>query len=738
MLSNRKLALAAGLTSLGLGISAPALANPDDDSAPTIVVTGDASKPPHVDLSRLPAQTRDIPQSITVIDKTLLQSEGATSLADALRNVPGITLGGAEGGQIGNNINLNGFTARTDIFLDGFRDRAQYYRDTFALESVEVLMGPSSMLFGRGSTGGAINQVPHRPTLKSTAEATASVTTNGMVRTTVGLNQPIGPTAALRIDAMWQNGAPTTRTQMTAKDYGVAPSLKWGIGTPTEITASALLQHNNDRPDYGVSPLNGAPVGVGRDTVYGYSSDRTIQDVTEGSLAIRHTVSPHLVLRNQVQYNAVTTDAIETASNVIGTVGTKGFTALTSSATVTPSSVLPLSDLYVRLQSHDRVIHDTSLFDQAEAKGDVTTGPLHHDLLAGMEIGRDTYRNQSYYRNGSCNGVAMNATGATTGYVGCVSLLDPGYGASPASVPETAGNLAVARADTLAFYLNDTASLGSHIKLVGGVRWDRYAATITNSINSANTAGNTTFPRVAQTVTYVSVRAGAIWQPTRALSWYGSYSTSFDPSLEQLTSTTGISQPLPPEVNHAFEGGGKWDLAHDKLHLNAAAFQITQYNSRAQNADNTYSANGTVRVRGIRLGASGAITPAWQVFGGYTHLDAKIVDAVAVNTQGKVPVNTPRDTAMVWTTYDLTQHWQIGGGATYMSRRFANNTDLVSVPGYVRGDATLAWRQRHFDLRLNVFNLANVHYYDALIQSDGGRSVPGTGRTAMLSLAWHM
>ena len=94
-----------------------------------------------------------------MLNRALLQSQGVSSLADALKNVPGITIGGAEGGQIGNNINLNGFTARTDIFMDGFRDRGQYYRDTFALDSVEVLMGPSSMLFGRGSTGGAINQV---------------------------------------------------------------------------------------------------------------------------------------------------------------------------------------------------------------------------------------------------------------------------------------------------------------------------------------------------------------------------------------------------------------------------------------------------------------------------------------------------------------------------------------------------------------------------------------------------
>ena len=411
---NRKIAFVASLAAMALGAT-PAHAGTDapEDTGADIVVTGTPAPAigTKVATPRIAGDQHDIAQSVTVLDKELLGAQGATSLADALRNVPGITLGGAEGGQIGNNINLNGFTARTDIFLDGFRDRGQYYRDTFALDSVEVLMGPSSMLFGRGSTGGAINQVPHQATLKPGAQIATSVNTNGMVRGTAGIDQPLSSTAALRVDGMWQDGAPTTRTAMTNRDYGFAPTLRMGIGTPTEVTVSGLVQHNRDRPDYGVSPLNGAPVSVPRNTVYGYDTDRTIQDVTAGSAAITHHFSPQVSLRNQVQYNAVTTDAVETAANTIGTIGSNGFAVLTPAAT----SSLPLAMLGVRLQSHDRVIHDTSLFDQAELKAEFGTGPLRHTLLVGSELGRDTYRNQLYYRNGTCNGVALNDVLAEAG-----------------------------------------------------------------------------------------------------------------------------------------------------------------------------------------------------------------------------------------------------------------------------------------------------------------------------------
>ncbi|MBS0446637.1 MAG: TonB-dependent siderophore receptor [Proteobacteria bacterium] len=717
------------------GAAAPAQPAGDVEVAqsqtlPQVNIEGSAARDnyaaPAASLGKLGPDLRDLPQSAVVINKALLQSQGATSLSDALRNVPGITLGGAEGGQIGNNINLNGFTARTDIYLDGFRDRGQYYRDTFALDAVEVLMGPSSMLFGRGSTGGVINQVMKKPSLKEQTEVMASVTTNGMVRTTVDHGQAISDTAAWRIAAMAQDGAPTTRDVMKNRDYGLAPSLKLGIGTPTEITLSALLQHNRDMPDYGVPPLNGHPAAVDRNTFYGYTDDRLIQDVGAVSATIEHRYSPTLGIRNQTQYNDVRVNARETAPQGIGTVGTGGYTPLS------PAGIgsQPLEDLSVRLQSHDRVIHDKSLFNQTELTAKIDGGGVRHNLLLGGEIGHDTYRNQAYYRNGNCNGVPLNPSTGTSGYSSCEPLLDPDYVSSPADAPSRPGNLATSSASSLGVYVNDIAEIGSRFKLVGGLRHDRFQAYVNNTITKPL--------RVDQTVNFTSVRLGGIWQPDTAQSYYASYSTSFNPSLEQLTNTTGTTAPLPPEKSRAYELGGKWNLQGDALIANAAAFQITKYNARSQNSDGTYTATGTVRVNGARLGASGAIDKRWKVFGGYTWLAAEIVDAIAAGTQGMTPQNAPRGSATLWSTYEFMPHWEVGGGMLYQSSRYVNNTDTVQVGGYARWDATLAYRQRAYDIRLNLFNLTNKYYADALIQSDGGRSVPGTGRSAMLTFSYRI
>lgn len=711
----------------------------DPAQTPTVLqpVTVTAPRPsddfatPAVSVKRAGGDVRDIPQSVTVINKALMQSQGATSLTSAVRNVPGITIGAAEGGQIGNNINLNGFSARTDLYLDGMRDRGQYYRDTFAVEQIEVLMGPSSMLFGRGSTGGVINQVLKKPSLKEATELSASLTSNGMLRGTADINLPTSEAEAFRLALMFQEGKPTTRNQTEVLDFGLAPSYKFGIGTATETTFYALLQQNRDKVDYGLPNLMGYPANVDRNNAYGFSDDRTDQTIASLGATVDHKFSNTLSLRNQTQFNYVNTNARETAPNAVGIVGAGGFTAVTNTG-------VPLDQLYVRRQSHDRNIFDISVYNQTEVTTTFDTASLKHTLLTGVELGYENYYNQNYFRNGTCNGVALQGANATTGYVDCTSLTAPSSGASPGNVAQRIGNLATAQAWTFAGYFNDTVQIIPEVKLVGGVRYDVYAAQIGNTINSLNTGGSTTLAYAEQTTTYPSLRGGAIFQPDQQQSYYVSYSTSFNPSLEQLVSTTGVSQPLPPEQNEAYEVGTKIDFLKGNLALTGALFQITKYNARSQNADNTFAASGTTRVKGVRLGVAGRITDEWQVFGGYTYLDARIIDGIGAGTTGMVPLNTPRDSANLWTTYTIKETYEIGGGVTYLGQRYANNTNTVSASEFYRFDATAAYRQPTYDLRLNVFNLTNAMYFDQLVSSDGGRAVPGSGLTGMLTYTHRM
>lgn len=662
---------------------------------------------------KVPTAIRDIPQSVTVIDKAVLQAQGATSFADALRNSPAITIGGAEGGQIGNNINLRGFSARTDIYLDGVRDRGQYYRDTFYLDSIEVLEGPSSMLFGRGSTGGVINQVSKQANLKPLYEVSGTVGLNDRYRGSFDINQPLSDTAALRVNGYGQDVG-STRDVMKNKDWGLAPTLKLGIGTPTQITLSALIEHNRDMPDYGTVGYNGAPLPISKNQFYGLTSDRTVQDVLVLNGKVEHKVDDSLKISNNLQFSRYRTDAIETSAHAVGVSnGAGGFTTLPTGATAGIPSY-SLDQLWVQLQSHDRVITDTSLYNQTDIVKKFDTGPFRHTLIAGAELGRDTYENQTYLRTGP---------GQASGFLGWIPASSTAYQSSLPGVVTTNGNYASGSAETVALYANDTIELTKQWKLVGGLRWDRYKAQLSNTISSPGYA--------TQTVNYTSVRTGVIYQPTEAQSYYFSYGTSFNPSLEALT-VTNNTQALPPETNESFEIGGKWNPFDDNLSLNAALFQITKNNARTQTGTSgQYSDAGKVRVRGLELSASGHLTPNWQLMGGYMYLNSVVVQAND-GTQGNVLANTPRHSATLWSTYTL-GHWEFGGGMNYMSMRYAANTNLIRVGGYTRWDATVAWHQPKYDIRLNVFNVFNKSYFDALIPSDGGRAVPGTGRTAMLT-----
>ncbi|MGE8329923.1 MAG: TonB-dependent receptor, partial [Paraburkholderia nemoris] len=537
--------------------NAPSSATADNATLPTIGVAAQAEQQDfQAERSTVGAKTptalRDIPQTVTVINKAVLASQGATSFQDALRNAPGVTIGGAEGGQIGNNINLRGFTAQNDIYLDGFRDRNQYYRDTFDLEELEVLYGPSSMLFGRGSTGGVINQVSKKANLKDSAEVTGMIGTDDRYRSTVDVNHKLTDTSAIRLNAFGQSLG-STRDEMKNKDYGIAPEVRFGIGTPTEVTISALIQHNYDMPDYGVQALNGRPSPVPKNTFYGLTTDRTIQDVQTFTAAIKHKFSDQLTLTNQTQFSHSMTDARETAPQAVLTGPLATSTALTNGNFTTLSP----SQLFIKLQSHDRVIENHSLYNDTSLQYKFDTGPLKHELIAGVDLGHDSYSNQAYTRNN----------------LPVVTMVNPAYLSSPAGVTTTVGNRADSGSNEIGAYVNDTVSIGQHWKVIGGLRWDRFQAQIHNTISLPGYATQTNF--------FTSVRAGVIYQPTDWQSYYVSYGTSFDPSLEALT-VTNLTQNLAPESTRSYEIGGKWDLLGGNISVNSAFFREEMTNARTQ------------------------------------------------------------------------------------------------------------------------------------------------------------
>lgn len=657
----------------------------------------EAAHPPVTQVGKTPQLLRDVPQTITVLNREVLDAQGATTLGEALRNVPGITLSAGEGGTIGDNVNLRGFTARTDLYIDGLRDRGQYSRETFFLDSVEVLKGPSSMLFGRGSTGGVINQVSKQPQRREAISVGASLGTDSYYRVTGDANLPLSEHIAMRV-AAFGHKAESTRDIVETERYGVAPSLRLGIGTPTEITLSAIIQRRDDIPDYGFPFSAGGtkenparPLDLPRENFLGFTDDRFKQDVNVLTARISHEFSPNITLRNQAQFNQADIYARPTTINNAGL-----------------------------RNPRLREIEDQSLFNQTDLVVRFGSESLAHTITAGVELGRDDFENQTYN---------------TTVPVGTVpnpfiitDLNNPVNGPTPAIASVAPNTFTENEAKTVAFYVNEQLELGSQWKLIGGIRWDRFEFDSTVTTNATGVVASAP----TKTDTMTSVRAGVVYQPDEIQTYYVSYGTSFNPSAETLT-ISAANQNLDPEKNRSYELGGKLSFSDGALFITGAIFRVEKTNARTTDALLGTFLDGDIRVQGVEFGISGDVTDTWTLLAGYTYLDGEIVESREVGVTGNTYPNTPKHNATLWSTYDLPLALQVGGGLVYATDRLLNNANTAMAEGYTRVDATIAYIQPRYSVRLNLQNLTNEEYFEV---ASAGRATLTASRSAIASFSW--
>jgi catecholate siderophore receptor len=320
---------------------------------------------------------QDTPQTISVVSQNTMQEQNATTLRDALRNVAGISLAAGEGGSQGDNLTIRGFTARNDLYLDGMRDFGSYYRDPFDLQEVEVLQGPSSTTFGRGSTGGVVNQAAKAPSLTRFFSGTFDGGTDLTRRATADVNLPVpalGTGAAFRLNIMGDEGNVAGRDVAENRRFGVAPSLSLGLGTPTRWTFSYFHQDGDDIPDYGIPWLFNGPAPVDRQNYYGFSKGnflRTYDDV--GTVKFEHDFNEHVSIRNQVRDANYVRDAQITEPQLTGTV----------------TLATPLDQILVTCNEISVNSVEKFLDDQLDLTVNFQNGPIHQTLTAGVEISRE-------------------------------------------------------------------------------------------------------------------------------------------------------------------------------------------------------------------------------------------------------------------------------------------------------------------------------------------------------------
>ena len=693
-------------------------------------------------LDRYPVPLLDTPQSITAISQATIHEEGATTLRDTLRNAPGISLAAGEGGSQGDNLTLRGFTARNDIFLDGMRDFGSYYRDSFNYQEVEVLEGPSSVTFGRGSTGGVINQESKTPVDHPFIIGEGDFGTDITRRFAADINQPLnnfGHGAAVRLNLMAHDANVAERDVTENRRFGVAPSLALGLGTANRLTASYFHFGEDDIPDYGIPWYFNRPSPVPRHNYYGFRDGNYLRtDVDMVTLKVEHDISDWAILRNRARFANNQRDARITEPQL--NTATSG--SITPATPLEPDLREPQSDCH--LQQRGLVVGPTRCHRPLEDAGPSAhcrhrSGRWARNLRSGAP---DVQLRQPGRRKPS-----IPSRPPTCWHP------NESQSFSGTSAPSTNVHLT---STSYALYLLDTIQLGRYWELIGGARFDRFLSdekSIAYPTPKMAVAGGP-IVQGPPTITYPSRldrkpswRAAAVFKPTSFGSIYFDYGTSFNPSAEALALTVGPAGTgtanLAPEFNRSYEVGTKWDLNNARFSLRADLFRTTKDNAREASPTNSlvYVLAGTQRVDGAELVVNGRVSNRWQVLSSYTYMHSEVVNSQYYPLSvGYRLANVPNNLFNIWTTYEPMHRLTIGGGGNYVDSRTASSTVPVDpttglvkqVPGYVvlnaMGRYTLT---DNLALQVNVFNLANRNYIDEIHPA---HIVPGAGTSGLFGL----
>jgi catecholate siderophore receptor len=638
--------------------------------------------------TRTDTPLRDVPQAATVLTREVIADQSMQSMADVVRFVPGVTMGLGEGHRDQPTIRGNSSTA--DFFVDGVRDDAQYLRDVYNADRIEVLKGPNALAFGRGGGGGVLNRVTKSAGWAPQRTITIEGGSYDHGRGTLDVGQAFGEHVALRLNGMLEHSG-GFRDRTDIRRSGINPTATILAGPATQIQLA--YEHFSDERtvDRGIPSFAGTPAPAPATTFFGDPTTNMSRARVDGASATVQRELGGVTFRNQTRamyYDKFYQNVLPGAVSANGT--------------------------QVSLSGYNNATDRASLFNQTDLTRTVTLGGAQHMLLGGAELSRqrtDNLRNTGYFGSATSLTVPFDDPTRVTGVVFRPSATD-------------ANNHSVAT--VAALFVQDQITFSPQWQAVAGVRVDRFALRFHN---------NRTAEDLSRDDRLVSPRAGLIFKPVEAMSVYGSYGVSHLPSAgDQFSSLTATTETLKPERFANYELGAKWD-ASSGLSLTGALFRLDRSNSAAHDPlDATRTVQtGAQRTTGLELGVTGQVTDAWSVVGGVSTQRARIVNATTAAPAGAVVPLVPRTTVSLWNRLQLNSALGAGVGVVRQSAMYAAIDNAVTLPAFTRADGALFLAlPGNLRAQVNVENLLDASYYAT---AQGNNNIlPGAGRTVRFSL----
>ncbi|GBQ65453.1 TonB-dependent receptor protein [Ameyamaea chiangmaiensis NBRC 103196] len=698
-----------------------------------------------IGLSRMPNDVMHTAQTVNVVPKLLMEQQNVKSLDEALRNVPGITasVGEGEGGMSGDQFLIRGFQAQNDIYEDGLRDFGVYSRDSFDYDHVSVIKGPSSEVFGNGTTGGAINMVTKKPHLGNSYGGQFSGGSADYYRGTLDVNQQIGESTAIRIVGMGNENNEVGRNSIYSHRWGIAPSIAFGLGKPTTLTLEYFHQTDNRIPDYGVPLLTqpgtttvrpGTEFGVNRNNWYGTQYDQDDTNVDMLSAHLKHELNSHITFYDDLR-GGLYERYFSASSAVCNATCNAAYFADPAAAQINRRGHLGGPEPYQQ--------NDWSVQNVFSTIANFDTGPLKHQVIAGWDVEHvyDRRTNYAYNYNG-VNGTRVDSTSLTSPTNDVPTLLLGGLGQYSGDLVNING---VGRAlyktgsatDVGAFF-SDQIWFTPKLSMRAGFRWDHW-----DSHYSANEGEVGTGVSYGQNQDTFNPTVNLMYTPDNNTMLYFNWAQSTTPlglyvtnSSEPLKSST---EGFKPERSNLYEVGAKYNAFHGRMGFTAAAFRLEKGNALQTDPStgNVNSSSDTQRNQGIELSASGEIVKNWTVIGTYAYYDSTTVSSQTPANLGKQIQYVPKNSATFWTTYtamaDTPWNVTFGGGLTWRQGVWLDAANTARAPSTVEWDAMISHSfLKHWKVQMNGYNLANRLNYSNLFSD---RITPATGRAFLFSLS---
>ena len=752
--STRRRSSRASATSQGTALLAGAFgaafiavpAHADDQRDPDIVVTGQR---PDVNVNAEPEapykaessdgkftdSVLDTPKSQTVITKEVIEDIGANSFREIVRSTPGVTLGTGEGGNaFGDRIFIRGFEARNDVYIDGLRDPGVTSREIFAVEQIEVIKGPSAVFGGRGTTGGLVSLQSKRAQFGNDfVVAEGGVGTENYYRGTVDANYQLADGAAIRVNGLFHDADTPGRDYVGSRRYGGAIAGTLVITDTLSINADYYLYRLDGVPDYG-HPFDSTtqqPYLVDRDNFYGVVGRDFISNGADiGTIGIEWTPIEDLTFHSTTRYGETWNRyAVSEPSLCVFQRDANGSCPRSGGVSVPESEYTVSPAMKSSWRNNSYWANSTYAVAKAE------TGAIAHEIVMGGDYSYETIDAYRLDVPSTVEDAQGNIISIPGGFVWDLFDPDPVLGYEIPIGPDTAAGPTTTNAQSFGAYLVDTIKFSDAFRVVLGGRLDTF------DIDYRSSTGET----LDYSATLFNWQASGVFKPSPATTLYVSYATSANPSGEQLdgngASYDGISSDtidFQPERNTSWEAGAKAELFGGNLLLTAAAFRIEKENARESGGrGQPYTNVGTLRSQGVELSFAGSIAERIKLFGGYTYTDATITESANPANVGRRFANIPQHTAQLLATVLVTSRFEIGGQVYYQDEMYGGTqlAGTAMVPGYARFDAVARYRiSDNLEARVNVLNLTDKRYYDAIYRSGSPFSYIAPGRSAFFTL----